>query len=321
MSKFPSIPQARRFLLIILSIAIYAVVSVLGVIGSLASVIALFDKDGRFAKLILDIDLTAIPYPVYPGFVLVGFGFGLVLSIAFGLYLLLRRNAVRKCAKYLHSIFHYGRDRSAQITHLLLSSASVDEATAHTIKALVVQHLHEVVADTKSIFDAITGKECSVTLKLIDGPKVVDSKTRLTVSNTERMDELTVRDLIRDKESRKDRGMNATYRCFQNRAYKEVLEQKGPHYRFISNNLSKLEFGFQNPRQDWLRFYNACIVVPIQHVDVPEKGGRRVIIGFLCVDNVGGGFDDRVCYNMLCSIADYLFGSLFIYFELTAKYK
>lgn len=308
--------------LVLISSVVGGIVAMIGFLGSVASLISLFDTSGKFKEAVLsfglDVRWPAVLLTVSMICSVVLFG----ISANLAWHFVLRRNAARKCAKRFHALFHFGRDKSAEIFRLLASNRGLSPLRAGEAKAIIVQHLSDVVEETKRIFEEITRSPCDVTLKLVYPPNTVG---RGGSSRTAQISDLRVRDLIRDAVSRRDRGLNGDYQCILNSAYNNILQQKGPNYYYMSNNLRKEDPPFANPRTDWNQHYNACLVVPVQigpsGIPNPQASAVRHIVGFLCVDNKKGGFDERICFNVLCGIADYLFVYLYLYYELYTHRK
>lgn len=84
------------------------------------------------------------------------------------------------------------------------------------------------------------------------------------------------------------------------------IHNKGEPDYYVANDLREraASHQFHNERQKWLDDYDATAVVPIRpHGDPVEIA----CIGFLCVDNIGGSFDEDRCVNILNGIASDLY--------------
>jgi hypothetical protein len=96
----------------------------------------------------------------------------------------------------------------------------------------------------------------------------------------------------------------------------------GPNF-FLSNNLLELEQQgkYRNFNPKWKSNYNACLVVPIR---ATARYDYNKNIGFLCVDNMKGGFDEKIAFNILAAFADLvycLFQAIYIFKETTLRLR
>ena len=96
-----------------------------------------------------------------------------------------------------------------------------------------------------------------------------------------------------------------TYPYYRNTAFDCILGHEKKNF-FLSNDLLELEKQgrYRNYNQKWKDSYNACLVVPIRAVAKIEYNKN---IGFLCVDNMKGGFDEIIAFNILAGFADLLY--------------
>lgn len=90
---------------------------------------------------------------------------------------------------------------------------------------------------------------------------------------------------------------------------------------FYCNNLQELDAagGYYNANPDWRKYYNATVVTPIKN---PKTSAKDDCLGFLCVDNRGGGFDETFCKSILANTSNslyYVFGSLVIIRQASRK--
>ncbi len=80
---------------------------------------------------------------------------------------------------------------------------------------------------------------------------------------------------------------------------------------------------YKNRNYEWSKLYNATIVVPIQaNLSGDKRNKNMVILGFLCCDNITGGFDRKEVKDFLAAIGDLLFNLFHLYdrlFQLMSK--
>jgi hypothetical protein len=196
----------------------------------------------------------------------------------------------KKLAIIYHNFSHEFRSATIKIHEM-----SVSGLNAENIE--YVNRFHNfitfAIANIKEIFDILTHDECCVCLKLVnvddeDDYYYVETLKRDAISNRER--------------SSIDMEMNS-YRAVKNTAFKNILDEDCPDSYFISNDLGS-EKGYLNANRNWQIQYNATLVVPIRLRH--DEEGCYSVMGFLCVDNFAGGFDE-VCVNTLSAFADLLY--------------
>lgn len=200
-----------------------------------------------------------------------------------------------------HNIAHGYRTLLNQI-HTDLVLGKFDEINDR--EKSFIGYIDLFVNNIKDIFNALTGDTCSVCIKFLEEDK--ESKTIFV--RTYRRDSLCYRERCPvDQEIER-------YPYYRNTAFISILSPTGKSY-FLCNNLSerasKGEYENFNPM--WHYYYNACLVVPIR-ASVKSGYFNNQNIGFLCVDNMKGGFDQVIGFNLLAAFADLsfvLFRSLF----------
>lgn len=134
--------------------------------------------------------------------------------------------------------------------------------------------LNAVCQRIEKIFTRITGRDCTVTIKLIcekDGRSYATTLTRNEAKSA------------RDN----NHTINYSVGTGENIAFDTALRGKSSdrlsHY--FSPDLRK-EKNYTNQRQDYIKFYKSVLVVPIRGVNAESKGSKFEFddIGFLCVD-------------------------------------
>lgn len=161
-----------------------------------------------------------------------------------------------------------------------------------------------VLDNIKTTYDILSEDECSVCIKMI---LVGKNKKNIEVTGDNNLRDVYIRTYMRDSFSYRQRNFIdervPTFPYHENTAFQLILEKRYPDSFFLSNNLEKFEKGYRNYRDDWNNFYNACIVVPIR---IQIKNGGYIVIGFICIDNIKGGFDSAG-KDLLAAIGDHLF--------------
>lgn len=209
-------------------------------------------------------------------------------------------------AVIFHNIIHSHRDLVNKInTDLVLKKPSLAKREESFRKYLLY-----FLINIKEIFDLITSDTCNVCIKMIlESEKNYDYnvKTYLRDSISYR----NRRDIDNDIES---------YPYYKNTAFDCILGHEH-HNFFLSNNLLELEQQgkYRNFNPKWKSNYNACLVVPIRATDRVDYNKN---IGFLCVDNMKGGFDEKIAFNILAAFADLvycLFQAIYLFQETTLR--
>jgi len=190
-------------------------------------------------------------------------------------------------SKISHNILHAHRDLFNKVIIDLYLKKNLLKERGESSKNFLIHFL----TNTKEVFDLITHDSCSVCIKLL-------------VKN-----EYDVKTYLRDPVSLRSRSdidtEVETYPYYRNTAFDCILGHEKKNF-FLSNDLLELEKQgrYRNYNQKWKDSYNACLVVPIRAVAKIEYNKN---IGFLCVDNMKGGFDEIIAFNILAGFADLLY--------------
>lgn len=165
--------------------------------------------------------------------------------------------------------------------------------------------LNKLLNHTKEIFDVHTGHACAVCIKIFSRhdalrPRGTDSRTP---------SHQVVRTLLRDSVSSTERKAGAgqdrgEYPYYVNTAFFEIMQNLGAGNFWFSNDLASLGNRYQNGHQNWKDYYNATAVIGIK---APTEGDSDYLIGFLCVDNLCGGFDNEHAKYILGTMASTLY--------------
>lgn len=127
---------------------------------------------------------------------------------------------------------------------------------------------------------------------------LTNSETHLSVKYYHKS-EKSVETIARDnRNSDRWKGRIQKYTTNKNTAFDDLVELKKSYY--ICNNLTELEEAksYINSANDWTKFYNATLVVPICEHDHGAISTDADIWGFICADNMEGGFN-RNCRILL----------------------
>lgn len=193
---------------------------------------------------------------------------------------------------------HYG----SRISKLILSYGITEEDLEYLQDELdldfimemmpgeLVAFLRDSMAGVSRIFTKYTGRKCHTSLKLFNNNTgVVTTYARDLVSG--------------DRRDGIDECMTS-YPYEGNSAFVQILDDENSS-AFVSNRLIlKSRFGsYKNAHVGWKKFYDASLVVPITANTQGGAINQQNVWGFLCVDNKGGGFDDKECQLLLSSIA------------------
>jgi len=210
-------------------------------------------------------------------------------------------------AQITHNFAHEYRK---QISELYTDLINQDYDKFENRKASFDKFLLYMIANIKEAFDVITGDVCSACIKMLDENKNVRTKWRDPISYRSR--------------SNIDKRL-PEYPFWKNTAFRNILDPGCPPY-YISNNLSG-ENSYNNANPEWKALYNACLVIPIRLVTNEVTEEWSVVLGFICVDNKNGGFDDKIALDFLASFGDLcfhlfkLFSDLEIQKDITKKQK
>ena len=279
-----------------------------GVAGSLASILSfivpIHSESGK-------VDFGyAVQYVLYMNIFL-------VIALGISIYLFLHRSRVirrfkreefREQIKYgvvsrcLEAIQAKGIEATVRIFELSNEIHDIDACSrgdgvySKEVMAKYEGLIHDasqfIVDNIVDALKSLTGHNCSVSIKVFfggdGGVRRVYTYARDSLSSYER--------------SKTDRKLDG-YVYSDNSAFEDIQNPSKPDY-FLCNDLTGLGNGYRNSNPDWRMYYNATIVVPIK---APNSIDGIDTVGFLCVDNKGGGFDDQFSVKLLSSLAYLLY--------------
>lgn len=188
------------------------------------------------------------------------------------------------------------------------------------LKKDLLIYMDRMLDCTANLFSTYTGHPCSACIKLLTKEKdrIVSPAPQKGVEEPPAWYAMTLR---RDSASQAVRGYIdntpkcSVYPCDLNAAFHSILRDTSGREFFIENDLralrAKREYWNANPH--WSTKYIATAVVPIKR---PDRTPKEQCLGFLCVDNMGGGFDKNRCGYILEGISYDLYYTLRIALQL-----
>lgn len=202
------------------------------------------------------------------------------------------RSAIRVALVKLRLIdtlseFNKGSERHAVFFQELLEASYIHNDSTRVIRR-AKRHVEFLLTSLSDVSQNYTGHKCSASLKLLfpsdkldDGPLVIALARDTKVENTHR------------------RHNDNLYPVLSSRADSSFQSALSGGGFFFSNDLITLHNKglYKNGRNDWMKDYNATAIVAVHDPRVSDPG--QLCIGFLCVDNFGGRFDDRAYREML----------------------
>lgn len=209
-------------------------------------------------------------------------------------------NTKTKIAQITHNFSHEYRKVINEI-HSDLISQDYDnfESRRTSFRMFIIYMLSNI----KEVFDILTFDEVSVCIKIL----------------YEKEDELFVKTFMRDNISYRERSdtenLLPEYPYYENTAFKNIMDIHCPDSYYLCNDLKK-EITYSNINKKWSKYYNACLVVPIRLIISKHSSN---VIGFICVDNFEGNFDDRIAVDILASFGDNCFHLFNSFNELQEK--
>jgi hypothetical protein len=166
--------------------------------------------------------------------------------------------------------------------------------------------LQLLLNEISDFFGQYTGRPCHASLKLIEFDQ--------------RKLDVYIRTAIRDGKPSSENRKNAdkslpTFRYRDNTAFETIMTDKAVRW-YVRNHLRREQAlgRYHNARPSWWHDYTATLVVPITDQRNPEMIDRHTIVGFLCIDNKGGGFDEAFCANVAFAFARITHGILQMFF-------
>jgi len=208
----------------------------------------------------------------------------------------------QKASIIIHNICHENR---RILYYLLYDAPSATELQLLSIQSSFKKYFMFLLANVKEVFDVLTGDDCSACIKLIDGDGDIQTFMRDPVSYRHR--------------HQTDRDLHL-FNSKGNTAFNLIASEDFSNSYYVNDDLNK-DKSYTNSNTKWRDYYNASIVTPIR-ISLPAKSDEEeeesYIIGFLCVDNQKGNFNNETCINTLSAIGDLCFHLFYIYDALEA---
>lgn len=277
------------------------ILSVVGLAGALASIVALWvTLDSGAIERLRELELATLS----PGSITSFFerNMGVAITAALCLSLLYGfRRFISYQVRLRRAAFLLWQTHSVlpQMFENMLDIQATSES--HIENEEVKNAIRNILDNVRVLFTGYTKDTCAVCIKL----KLEDTKG-----------ESWVRSYVRDShsaEARKDIDRNKSttyqYRISANTAFIEIFRAPEGRTGFLSNNLYRLYLAkkYRNSNTRWRDFYNACMVVAIAPGEPPTVQNS---IGFLCVDNIRGGFDRSVAMPILLQFSAIIYTAL-----------
>ncbi len=221
----------------------------------------------------------------------------------------------RTISEHLHNINHELRNKTlcfTEIKDLLISGAFKADYVSVFPELMDVLRTTDCfniffTANLKRIMDHIVDDDCSVSIKL------------LTYGDDDR--DLYVKTLVRDPLSyRKRKGIDSDLPSFpvkKNTAFNIIMSESDRRSFYVCDDLSS-DPEYVNMNFERKKFYNATIVMPIGSPVENGASSSGRYYGFICIDNMKGGFNDPSVIQFLASITDNLCNFYSIYGETSA---
>lgn len=239
--------------------------------------------------------------------------FLIAFCVAFGTgYLALRtRSTLRRFGLahehgfYVAAVFSDVLIRLADATAEMRKAARGRKSDQDAIDQFIRQEKPTLILLLNQIarfFTLYTGRECCASLKLFQ------------VENGERTERIYTP--VRDDQPASTRRQivdvqHPFYSYRENTAFDLIMNDAEIRW-YVNNNLPReaKRGRYINSREGWQADYTATLVVPITDQHEASAIDKRNIIGFLCVDNKGGGFDEHFCANVSFAFARITHGFL-----------
>lgn len=271
-----------------------APIAIVGLVGSIASIVSAFVHEEQIDSAL---KFIGIPHYVLPWILIFIFGFSLICFVfvfsekereieKFSILFLKHKTLFRKLnaiAGQKYGIFEK------------IFLAKCGEPTQ------IDQNLVTLLNHFKELFSQYTGNSCSVSVKILS----------YAGSNNEEIYTLSRDSVSASERSQVDLNL-PEYSYHDNTAFEYVVNQNSRYSFFLCNNLLKLEEqqAYKNKNPYWKDYYNATLVASISPYDNPKLNQT---IGFICVDNMEGGFDEDFCAQVILNFGKELFQLFYAY--------
>lgn len=221
----------------------------------------------------------------------------------------------RKSTDSIHNITHYYRYITILLRDTVISLRKKDSTTTEDDCNKICHEFEKYISGLlnaiTSTISIVTKDECSSCIKIMNNNKVKTFYRDPSSYRTRKDSDYT------------QQGDLFVYHTDDNYAFNKIADPNSKDTFFACDNLDE-HSDYYNRNYDWNKLYNATIVIPIQANLSGHKHKKEMhILGFLCCDNMLGGFEDREIKDFLSSIGDLLYNIFVLYdrFYLLAKDK
>lgn len=214
-------------------------------------------------------------------------------------------------ADICHSVHDQLRDRIFELytAHIaLVSGESISKTELVDYDRTNEMFYLFMLNNIKTIFDIITEDKCAVCIKILEEG---DSNN-----------DIMLRTFMRDSGSYRERKSSDKsifeYPYYENTAFKTILAPETPDSYYASDDLSA-EKTYINMNSNWNDAYNATLVCPIRMELVTEtesEFNEYSVLGFVCIDNMKGGLNNRAAIQLLAALSDSLYNHFLLFSEL-----
>lgn len=160
----------------------------------------------------------------------------------------------------------------------------------------------KVLTSISGVMRTLTGDKCASCIKVIKNHKV----------KTLYRDSISYKN--RKKSDIKPNGQLIIYDIDDNTSFSSIANPVSQDSYFACDNLNGMRDHYVNCNSNRDKLYNATIVVPIQaNLSGNPNLEQMSLLGFLCCDNMNGGFERLEVKDVLASAGDQLYNILVLY--------
>ena len=197
---------------------------------------------------------------------------------------------------------------------LFHDDAKLQEIDLDTEFRLYLPKVVELIVD---LFTEYTGDQCAVCIKALsltpDIPNVTDANQAAPGADLPFV--YTFWRDYRSHAARAELDRDPRLRIYRHRRNTGLTNARKNGY-WHCNDLAALGPTYKRSNPIWSRFYNATAIVNLAY---RSEGQSIHPLGFLCVDNMRGGFDDEACRYILEILANILHFSVRTTLSLSLK--
>lgn len=212
----------------------------------------------------------------------------------------------RSTTSSIHNIAHYYRYTMILLMDMVIDlrkkNSTADEDKCRKICNEFEKYLFSLLASVTATIKVITQDECASCIKIIKNNQV---KTFYRDPNSYRS---------RRNSDYTQNGALFVYDIADNFAFNLISDPNSKETFFACDDLEKHD-RYYNRNYDSGKLYNATIVVPIQaNLSGNKRKKEMHLLGYLCCDNMQGGFENKEVKDFLSATGDLLY-NLFILFD------